>query len=372
MEKALTQGISEGPMSRRGFLALAGAASGGLVLAGLGSNAWASPSNSSKKTVTAAFLMPEDIVVRWKAADWRGFSSEAAKLGMRTYLAFANNSISDQLAQAEEFISRGIDILVVNPVNATASTELVLKAKRAQIPVIAYNFLIEGAPIDAYVAWDAVAMGEKVARFAIQRAPTGNYVLVWGDETTSVAQDEKTGHLKALKPYVASGKIKIVSQQFNGDWSPSDAENQAEEALTKTHNKIAAFVCGNDGMAYGVIQALKRVGLAGKVVVVGVDSGGQSLVDMEKGLLTGSNWGYFDVMGSQAARVAYGAAQRKLPVPTTSISNGAGKIPWYVTPNEMVDKANLAGWIKNHVWYVNATLPKSEAQALLANYGIKA
>ena len=106
----------------------------------------------------------------------------------------------------------------------------------------------------------------------MQAHPKGNYILALGDEGTNVAQEEKQGYYKVLKPYLDRGDIKIVSEQFNKNWSTESGRAQVENALTKTNNDVVAVLAGNDGVAYGVIQALQGQGLAGKVWVNGVDA----------------------------------------------------------------------------------------------------
>ena len=77
--------------------------------------------------------------------------------------------------------------------------------------------------------------------------------------------------MDVLQPYIDSGKIKIVTDQWATDWQASEAMKHVENALTKTTD-IQAVVASNDGTAGGCIQALSEKGLAGKVLVSGQDA----------------------------------------------------------------------------------------------------
>ena len=65
-----------------------------------------------------------------------------------------------------------------------------------------------------------------------------------------------------------AGDIKIVGEEFTDGWKPDIAQTNMESILTANDNKVDAVLSENDGMAGGVIAALKAQGLAGKVPVV--------------------------------------------------------------------------------------------------------
>ena len=103
---------------------------------------------------------------------------------------------------------------------------------------------------------DATDGGKSAATEALKARPTGNYVLVGGDQATSVAQNMQKGFHAILDPEVANGNVTIVSDQFTPGWKTEPALAQAENALTKTNDKIDVFLTAYDGMAMGVLQAV--------------------------------------------------------------------------------------------------------------------
>ncbi|MCV4639308.1 substrate-binding domain-containing protein, partial [Escherichia coli] len=70
------------------------------------------------------------------------------------------------------------------------------------------------------------------------------------------------------------------------DWRPDEALKMAENALTQNKDNIQAFVVSNDGMAGGVVSALKNKGLAGKILVTGQDAAIEALQRIAEGTQT--------------------------------------------------------------------------------------
>jgi D-xylose transport system substrate-binding protein len=225
------------------------------------------------------------------------------------------------------------------------------KANRAGVPVVAYDSLPMNADVAAFVARDAVAMAVEIAEAAVKAHPKGNYILALGDEGTNVAQEEKQGYYKVLKPYLDRGDIKIVSEQFNKNWSTESGRAQVENALTKTHNDVVAVLAGNDGVAYGVIQALQAQGLAGKVWVDGVDAEPRAQELIKQGSLTLSNFTDYCQSGQEAAIIAQKLAKKEPLGLTTSFNNGLKDVPWFQVDHFNVTKDNLDDLAARMSWW---------------------
>ena len=343
MDETLT--TRSGGITRQEFLR-AGAAGALAFLAGSRSVLAA-----SGKTIKAGFILPDYDQLRWKNADQAGFESEARKIGLKYVIQASQDSETVQTSQVENMLTQGVDVLVLTPVNGNAAAALVRKANRVNVPVVNYNFLALKSDVACFVGRDAIQMAESIAQEAVKAHPRGNYMLVLGEEGTSVAQEERKGYLNVLKPYVASGAIKIVSEQFNKGWSTDSARAQVENALTKVKNDVAAIVCANDGTAYGAIQALQAQGLAGKVWVNGVDAEARAQQLIKQGLLTLSNFTDFFQSGIEAARAAQKLASGEKISTGATVNNGLKDVPWIKVINFNVDKDNLAQCAKDYPWW---------------------
>jgi D-xylose transport system substrate-binding protein len=191
---------------------------------------------------------------RW-ARDRDYFVAAAEQLGAKVFVQSADASEQRQIAQIENLISRGVDVLVIVPYNATVLNNAVREAKKAKIKVVSYDRLILNADIDAYISFDN--KGRRTAGAGLVAVkPKGNYYLLGGAPTDNNAKMLREGQLKVLQPLIDKGDIKVVGKQWVKDWSPSEAMSIVENALTANGNKIDAVVASNDATAGGAIQAL--------------------------------------------------------------------------------------------------------------------
>lgn len=303
------------------------------------------------KVIKVGFILPDFDQLRWKNGDQAGFEAEAKNLGISVVTVASQNSETIQSSQVEDMLTQGVDVLMLTPVNGAASAALVRKANAAKVPVIAYNFMALNSDIAGFVGLDAIQLAQTMAEAAVKDKPNGNYVLCLGDEGTSVAKDIEKGFLNALKSSVDSGAIKIVSRQYNKGWSTDLARAQVENALTKTKNTVAAVICGNDGMAYGAIQALQAQQLGGKVFVCGADAEPRAQQLILQGVLTLSAFPVFIEGGKAAARASYDLAQGKKLETDATRNNGLKDVPWIKIPQIMVTKANLAKCVEDYPWW---------------------
>jgi D-xylose transport system substrate-binding protein len=346
-ESNVTKETRRRGINRRQTLGIAGA---GLLAALVNFKA----AYAQDKKLKVGLIMPNYDQLRWKNADQAFFEKEAAKLGIEVLAQASNASEALQTSQVENMLTQGIDVLVLTPVNANAANALIRKAKRANVPVINYNFLINKGDVACFLGRDAVEMGEKIAKAAVEAHPKGNYVIAAGEEATSVAKETRQGFLNVLKPYMDKGDIKLVSDQFNKNWSTDSARAQVENALSKNNNDIVAVLCGNDGTAYGAIQALQAQGLGGKVFVTGVDAEPRAQELIKQGLMALSNFTAFDQMGIEAAKAAYAVGNGKPIEANATVNNGFKDVPWIKILNFNVNKENLEQSTKDFPWWFNA------------------
>jgi len=173
--------------------------------------------------------------------------------------------------------------------------------------------------------------------------PEGNYVMVYGASTDNNAVIMKKEQLAILQPAVDSGKIKIVGEQFITDWKPELALNFVENALTQNRDDIKAVVVSNDGMAGGVISALDKKGLTGKVLVTGQDAQKDALQRIAEGKQTMTVYKPIVPLANAAVDAAIKLAKKQPLSDATPFKNETlGKeIPAILLEVQVVDKDNL-------------------------------
>ena len=238
-----------------------------------------------EKRIRIGFAMDTLKEERWQR-DYDAFNAHCEKLNVECIITVADNRADKQANDVDNLLTKGIDVLVIAPHDAVQASSMVDKAKAQGVPVISYDRLINSDKIDVYVSHQVPVIGRKIAEYALQQVPRGNYVMVYGASTDNNAVIMKKEQLSVLQAAIDSGEIKIVADNFVPDWKPDEALKMAENALTRNADDIQAFVVSNDGMAGGVISALDKKGLAGKILVTGQDAALDGLQRIAEGKQT--------------------------------------------------------------------------------------
>ncbi|MDQ3710644.1 MAG: substrate-binding domain-containing protein [Acidobacteriota bacterium] len=222
---------------------------------------------------------------RWQR-DRDAFEAHCKQMNVECVITVADNKADKQANDVDNLLTQGVNVLVIAPHDATQAASMVEKAKAQNVPVISYDRLINSDKIDLYVSHQVPVIGRKIAEYALQKVPKGNYIMVYGASTDNNAVIMQKEQLAVLKTATDSQDIKIVANQFITDWKPELALNFVENALTQYGDKIDAIVVSNDGMASGAISALEKRGLAGKILVTGQDAQKDALQRIAEGKQT--------------------------------------------------------------------------------------
>jgi D-xylose transport system substrate-binding protein len=277
---------------------------------------------------------------RWQR-DKALVEQRAKETGAELDIQVANGDDAVQTKQADNLLTKGVDVLIVAPHNGEIAASIVEAAHRKGVPVIAYDRLIRNSDVDLYISYQVERMGELQAEYALKHAPKGNYVLIGGSPTDYNAILLRKGQMKVLKPSIDRGDVKIISEQFAREWKAEEALRITEDALTKTGNNIQAIVASNDGTAGGAISALEAAGLAGKVVVTGQDAQKDGIQRIVKGTQTMTIYKPIQPLAFGAVDAAIKLA-RKEPVTTADkINNGKKDVPAILLVPIVVDKSNV-------------------------------
>lgn len=291
---------------------------------------------------------------RW-ARDRDYFTAAADKLGAKVFVQSADASEQRQIAQIENLISRGVDVLVIVPYNATVLNNAIREAKKAKIKVISYDRLILNADVDAYVSFDNRAVGELQAQSLVALKPKGNYYLLGGAPTDNNAKILREGQMKVLQPLADKGDIKIVGKQWVKDWSASEAMSIVENALTANGNKIDAVVASNDATAGGAIQALAAQKLAGKVPVSGQDADLAAVRRVIAGTQAMTVYKPLREIATNAANLAVQLVRNQKPAFNAQMDNGFKKVDTLLLKPVLLNKQNADLLVKDG-FYTQAQL----------------
>lgn len=277
---------------------------------------------------------------RWQR-DKALVEQRAKELGAVLDVQVANGDDAVQTKQADNMLTKGIDVLIVAPHNGEIAASIVEAAHRKGVPVIAYDRLIRNSDVDLYVSHQVEKIGELQGQYALQHAPKGNYVLIGGSPTDYNAVLLRNGQMRVLKPAIDRGDIKIISQQYAKEWRADEALRITEDALTRTRKNIQAIVASNDGTAGGAISALEAAGLAGKVLVTGQDAQKDAVQRVARGTQTMTIYKPIQPLAFSAVEAAVKLARKEKVETKDKINNGRKDVPAILHEPIAVDKSNL-------------------------------
>jgi D-xylose transport system substrate-binding protein len=311
------------------------------------------PTPAQSQSGGVAFLLPATNAYRWENQDHPDFVAAMKKYGPDIPVQVANalESAARQQAQAEAAITNGVKALVLSPVDAKAAAKIVKDARAQGVTVIGYTRALPDAPINYYVGGNVVALGETLAQYWAQHVKPGdNLVIIKGDPGDDNVPLYYRGIMNVLKPMVDAGKIHIVGDVFTPHWDAAAAQREMEQILSRTNNNVQGVISLNDGMAVGVLAALRAQGLEGKVPVSGGDASIPALQEILKDNMVMSVYFSIGDMADHAAHLAsYIAKGQKPPADffNSTFNNGLVTVPFYYVKNEAISKDNIEDVIKD-------------------------
>ncbi|MGK9232291.1 sugar ABC transporter substrate-binding protein [Inquilinus limosus] len=256
-------------------------------------------------------------------------TEEAKAKGAEIQFEDAKGDIGNQTSQIQNFIASGVDAIIVNPVDTSATPQMSQLTVDAKIPLVFVNRKPDGDTLPdgvVFVGSDERQSGtlemEELARLAGYK---GNVVVMVGELATNAAQLRT----KDVEDVVAKyPDMKIVEKQT--------ANFQRNEAIDLMTNWLTAgtdftiVAANNDEMAIGAILAMRQAGKDPKPYLIGgVDATPDALAEMEQGNL--------DVTVFQNARgQGKGAVEAAL-----KLAAGEKLDSWQWIPFELVTPENM-------------------------------
>ncbi|MEU7467452.1 sugar ABC transporter substrate-binding protein [Streptomyces sp. NPDC012403] len=295
--------------------------------------------------IKVGLLLPENQTARYEKFDKPLIEKKVKELtnnkGEVVY-ANAKQDASLQNQQVDTMITNKVDVLIVDAVDSKAIAGSVKKAKDQGIPVVAYDRLAEG-PIDAYTSFDNVTVGKTQGEALLEalgdKAKDGQIVMMNGSATDPNAAMFKEGAHSVL-----DGKVKVGREYDTKEWKPENANSNMEGAISAIgKDKIVGVYSANDGMAGGIITALKAAGID-DIPVTGQDAelaGVQRIVTGEQYMSVYKPYPQeADVAAEMAVLLAQGKsldsiAKDKVDSPTTKA------VPSVLVPVVSLTKENI-------------------------------
>jgi ribose transport system substrate-binding protein len=173
-----------------------------------------------------------------------------------------------QTSQVDNFITQGVDLLMISPFEAAPLTPVVSRAYKAGIPVIELDRKTVGKDYTAFVGGDNYKIAYEAGTYTAKTLlPDGGEVAALeGLPSSTPAIERLNGFKDGIKQ---NPKIKLVAEQA-GDWLP-DKATTAFAAMLQSHPDIQVVYASNDLMAAGSYIAAKGAGKQDQVKIIGTD-----------------------------------------------------------------------------------------------------
>lgn len=222
------------------------------------------------------------------------------------------NDMAEQSNQIDNFITQGMDVIILNLVQTSSADAIIDKVVNANIPLVLINreplaYDAQGNTLDeqyegilnnakvCYVGADARQSGSFQGRIIAELNDKGDingdgkvsYIMIEGDPENIDAQYRTQFSIK----YLTDNGIKVecLDDQV-GNWAQAKGQELCANALAKFGNKIEVVFCNNDAMALGAAAAIQAAGrTVGKdIYLVGVDALAECVEMVNAGTMTGT------------------------------------------------------------------------------------
>jgi putative multiple sugar transport system substrate-binding protein len=305
--------------------------------------------------------MPTKSSARW-ISDGESMVKYFEDAGYKTDLQFAEDDIPNQLAQIENMITKGVNVLVIAAIDGTTLSSALENAAAAGIKVFAYDRLIrDSANVDYYSTFDNFQVGvlqaESLVKGLKERFPDTkpwNVELFGGSPDDNNAYFFYNGAMSVLQPMIDAGDVKIVSGQMGMDtvgtlrWDGSVAQARMDNLLSAnyTDKRVHGVLSPYDGLSIGILSSLKGVGYGSGDLKMPIVTGQDAEIPSVKSILAGEQYSSVFKDTRELAKTTVGmvndvlAGKEPQVNDTKTYENGVKVVPSYLLKPVPVDASN--------------------------------
>lgn len=305
--------------------------------------------------------MPTKSSARW-IDDGNNMVKQFEAAGYTTDLQYAEDDIPNQLAQIENMVTKGVQVLVIASIDGTTLSNALANAAASDVKIIAYDRLIrDSGDVSYYATFDNFKVGEIQANSLVKglKERFGD-VKPWNVELFGGSPDDNNayffydGAMSVLQPMIDAGDIKIVSGQMGMDkvgtlrWDGAVAQARMDNILSAnyTQDNVHGVLAPYDGLSIGILSSLKGVGYGSGDLKMPIVTGQDAEVQSVKSIKSGEQYAtvYKDTRELANVTVKMVDAMMQGTEPevndTTTYNNGVKVIPSYLLEPVGVDASN--------------------------------
>ncbi|MFE4867446.1 multiple monosaccharide ABC transporter substrate-binding protein [Streptomyces sp. NPDC056682] len=361
--------------TRRAALAvLAGSLALALTACGQSSEGGSKDTKKGGKGSTIGIAMPTKSSERW-INDGNNMVKQFQELGYKTDLQYGEDNVDQQVAQIENMITKGVDVLVVAAIDGRALSDVLKQAGDQHIKVISYDRLILGTPnVDYYASFDNEKVGVLQATYILDKLglKDGSKKGPFNIELFAGSPDDNNtryffqGAMKTLQPYLDKKQLVVQSGQTQLNqvttlrWDGATAQKRMDDLLTKAYSsaRVDAVLSPYDGISIGILSSLRSAGYGNAAkpypIVTGQDAEVASVKSIIAGDQTQTVYKDTRALAKQAVQMADAVLNDKTPQvnDTKTYDNEKKVVPSFLLNPVSVDKTNYqsvlvdSGYIK--------------------------
>jgi len=192
---------------------------------------------------------------------------------------------AQQITVVEDFISRGVDGIVLAPLDDRALMRPVRDAAREKIPVVIIDSALQGEDFISFVATDnyqgGVLAGRRMGELLQDK---GNIFMIRYQAGSASTTKREAGFLDTMNKEFPGVNF-LVQDQYAG--STTETAYQLGENLLNRFPDVAGIFCPNESSTFGMLRALQEAGKAGMIVFIGFDSSPKLVQGLKEGHIQG-------------------------------------------------------------------------------------
>ncbi|MCL2735085.1 MAG: ABC transporter substrate-binding protein [Propionibacteriaceae bacterium] len=222
----------------------------------------------------------------WQAVK-AGAEQKARELGVdMEFVGPASESeVEAQMTMLDNALSKKPAAIGFAALDSRAAAATLQKIKDAKIPVIAFDSGVDSDIPLATAATDNKAAAKEAAKHMCQLIDNAGKVgLVVHDQVSKSGTDRRDGFLAGMKEYCPS--VTVLEPQYGGGDQAKSAD--IAKSLMAANPDLTGIFGSNEGSAIGALKGVQEANMAGKIALVGFDSGKAQTDAIRSGAMDGA------------------------------------------------------------------------------------
>ncbi|HEY6081627.1 MAG TPA: substrate-binding domain-containing protein [Polyangiaceae bacterium] len=225
---------------------------------------------------------------------WKAVHAGAVKAGKELGVDIVwkgplkEDDLKSQVDLVQSFTAQGVSGMVLAPLNDSALAAPVRTAVKSGVPVVIFDSDLKGSDHASFVATDNRAAGRLAGdKLGALLGGKGNVVLLRYQEGSASTHHREEGFLEAIRKFP---EIKLASDNQYGGATTESAFSASENLLLAQNagkGQLQGVFCPNESTTFGMLLALEKAGLAGKLRFVGFDSSTKLVDGVRSGKIDG-------------------------------------------------------------------------------------